>query len=299
LRFRKQVACTRGENVTTIDLNKCTKCGACVEECPSYTLASREDRTAWVRYPENCIHCGHCVAVCPVEAVSKVGLPDDMFTLLEGQASAGTVRGLLSSRRSIRTFQDRPVPHESLQELINCASRAGSASNAQSEGFIVIQDKKVLGELADLVVDRMWNTGLKYAGNSVGRLAIRAMYGTDFANQVKQYYRSFKLRKQLGDSIRVFWNAPALIVVHGLRSNILASTNSALAIRNIETMATPLGLGTCWAGFLIASAARSKEIARFLQLPAERNVFGALMLGYPKYRYRKTIPPVPRTVRWM
>jgi nitroreductase len=64
-------------------------------------------------------------------------------------------------------------------------------------------------------------------------------------------------------------------------------------------MALPMGLGTCWAGFLVVAAARSKKIAEFLQLPAERNVFGALMVGYPKYLYKKTIPPKPRTVQWM
>jgi nitroreductase len=163
----------------------------------------------------------------------------------------------------------------------------------------VIQDEKVLVELADLVVDRMWNSGLKYAGNGVGRLAIRAMYGNDFAKQIERYYRNFKLRKHTGDPIRVFWNAPALVVVHGLRKNPLAFTNSALAIRNIEIMALPMGLGSCWAGFLVVSAARSRKIAEFLKLPAERNVFGALMVGYPKYHYRKTIPPRPREVRWV
>jgi nitroreductase/NAD-dependent dihydropyrimidine dehydrogenase PreA subunit len=285
--------------LTTIDLKKCTKCGACVEECPSYTLASQEDRTPWVRYAENCIACGHCVAVCPAGAVSSVGLPDNMFTPIARDLSAEVVRGLLLSRRSIRTFQDRPVPREAFEELINCGGRAGSASNTQSEGFIVIEDRKALKALADLVVDRMWNSGLKYAGNSIGRLAIRSMYGNEFSKQMEQYYRNFKLRQQAGDPIRVFWNAPALVVVTGLRKNALAFTNAALAARNIEIMALPMGLGTCWAGFLVVAAARSKKIAEFLQLPAERNVFGALMVGYPKYHYKKTIPPKPRTVQWM
>jgi nitroreductase/NAD-dependent dihydropyrimidine dehydrogenase PreA subunit len=285
--------------LTTIDLQKCTKCRACVEECPSYTLAFQEDRAPWVRYAENCIACGHCVAVCPAGAVSSVGLPEDLFTPIAQDLSAEAVKDALQSRRSIRTFQDRPVPREAFDELINCAGRAGSASNMQSESFIVIQDKKALGALADLVVDRMWNSGLKYAGNSIGRLAIRSMYGTEFSKQVEQYYRSFKLRKETGDPVRVFWNAPALVVVTGLRKNALAFTNAALAARNIEIMAVPMGLGTCWAGFLVVVAARSKKIAEFLRLPAERNVFAALMVGYPEYRYWKTIPPKPRTVRWM
>jgi nitroreductase/NAD-dependent dihydropyrimidine dehydrogenase PreA subunit len=284
--------------MTTIDLARCTKCGACVEECPSYTLAFKEDHTPWVRYSENCISCGHCVAVCPVSAVTDVGLPEDLFVPVAGGVSVEAVRGLLLSRRSIRSFQERPVPREILEELINFAARAGSASNAQSEGFIVIQDKKVLEELADLVVDRMWNGGLKYVGSGIGRLAIRAMFGADMSRQIGLYYKNLELRKRNSDPVRVFWNSPALVVVHGLRKNQMASTNSALAIRNIEIMALSMGLGTCWAGFLIA-AARSKKITKFLQLADDRNLLGAIMVGYPKRHYQKTIPSKQRSVRWI
>ncbi len=127
----------------------------------------------------------------------------------------------------------------------------------------MIEDKRVLEALADLVIDRMWNSGLKYAGNSVGRMVIRAMYGNEFAKQVEHYYRTFKLRKQTGDPIRVLWNAPTLILVTGLRKNALTFTNAALAARNIEIMALTMGLGTCWAGFLVVTAARSRRSLSF------------------------------------
>ena len=51
----------------TIDKEKCTACGACVDVCPVDALKLEE--TAVVD-EETCIDCGTCVDECPVEAIS-------------------------------------------------------------------------------------------------------------------------------------------------------------------------------------------------------------------------------------
>ena len=114
------------------------------------------------------------------------------------------------------------------------------------------------------------------------------------------YHSTFKKRRE-GEipDLSIFRGAPAVIVTHGLRKNPLAATNAALATRNMEIMALPMGLGTCWMGFLVVAASRSKKIARALGLPPDRNVFGAITVGFPKRRYRKTIPRKDRDLRWM
>jgi len=51
----------------TIDKEKCTACGACVDVCPVDAITI-EDKA--VVDEDTCIDCGTCVDECPVEAIS-------------------------------------------------------------------------------------------------------------------------------------------------------------------------------------------------------------------------------------
>lgn len=50
----------------TIDEEKCTACGACVDSCPVDAITV--DDVAVVD-EDTCIDCGTCVEECPVEAI--------------------------------------------------------------------------------------------------------------------------------------------------------------------------------------------------------------------------------------
>jgi len=283
-----------------IDLAKCTKCGFCVEECPGSVISAREDGTPWVRYPRLCNACGHCIAICPTGAVTGRNLRSDLFREV---TAAGlppeSVEDLLLSRRSTRVFADRPVSKDILEQLIRCGTNAGTASNAQSEAFIVIQDKKTLSDLSDLVLQTIWSS-VRRVGNPLGRVIAKAADGKQMYGQTAAYYSMLKeIKNGQLPSHSVFYNAPAVILTHGLRKNPLAATNAALATRNMEVLALPMGLGTCWMGFLVLAAWRNKKVANFLGLPPDRNVFGAITVGYPKRRYPKTIPRRERPLRWV
>jgi len=52
----------------TIDKEKCTGCGACVDICAVDALKMEDDKA--VVDPETCIDCGSCVDECPVEAIT-------------------------------------------------------------------------------------------------------------------------------------------------------------------------------------------------------------------------------------
>ena len=98
----------------------------------------------------------------------------------------------------------------------------------------------------------------------------------------------------------VFRNAPVVMVIHGIRTNFMAHANCSIAARNMEIMAKTLGLGTCWVGFLSAAADLAKgKIERYLEIPDDHGIYGAIMVGYPKFEYRKIIPRKEREVRWI
>jgi nitroreductase len=51
------------------------------------------------------------------------------------------------TRRSLRSYEDRPVPGPVLREALAAAMSAPSAGNAQPWHFVVVEDRALLGEL--------------------------------------------------------------------------------------------------------------------------------------------------------
>ena len=52
----------------TIDLERCTGCGLCVEYCPSHAVELVADRPT-ITAPERCAYCGTCEEMCPDGAI--------------------------------------------------------------------------------------------------------------------------------------------------------------------------------------------------------------------------------------
>ena len=296
----------------SIDSARCTSCGFCIDECPNYVLAwrpaadggrSRADggREVQVRYPEQCCRCDHCVAICPETALADDELPAEEFAPLPPvQVPPEQLRNLLLSRRSIRAFQDKPVPKELVEQLIEAGVHAGTASNGQTEGFLILQDRKTLADLERLVVEVLWKAGLKYLGNRLGRRLVQMKLGGEMVRQITPYHHIIQnRRKDRRLAGMVFRNAPLVIVGHGLRTNYDADANCTIATRNMEIMAAAMGLGTCWVGFLRSAAHHSRRIGGYLAVAEDRNIYSAIMVGYPKHAYTKAIPRKHREVRWI
>ncbi|MCM8767652.1 MAG: nitroreductase family protein [Candidatus Omnitrophica bacterium] len=57
---------------------------------------------------------------------------------------------ILKERRSIRKYQEKEIPKDIIEEIINCARFAPTAINIQPWEFIVITDKKIKEKIADI-----------------------------------------------------------------------------------------------------------------------------------------------------
>jgi nitroreductase len=56
----------------------------------------------------------------------------------------------IHTRRSIRKYENRPVPDEAVEQLLSAAMTAPSACNGQPWQFIVIDDRAVLDSCAEI-----------------------------------------------------------------------------------------------------------------------------------------------------
>jgi adenylylsulfate reductase subunit B len=65
-----------------IDQDKCTKCGKCVEVCPTDVFfGSKKGEYPTVMYPDECWHENACVLDCPVEGAIRVRIPLSMMMI--------------------------------------------------------------------------------------------------------------------------------------------------------------------------------------------------------------------------
>lgn len=76
----------------------------------------------------------------------------------------------------------------------------------------------------------------------------------------------------------VYYSAPAIVFVIGPVDN---AVSCALACENLMIAAQALGLGSCYVGFG-AMVKGSPEVTQALELKDGEEIFGPILLGYPK-----------------
>jgi nitroreductase len=67
----------------------------------------------------------------------------------------------ITSRRNVRSFDDRPVPEEDLDRILEAGRRAPSSRNWQPWDFVVVTDRDQLAELA-----KVWQYGAHVADSA-------------------------------------------------------------------------------------------------------------------------------------
>src|ERR1700677_1564456 len=81
----------------------------------------------------------------------------------------------IRSRRNVRSFEDRPVPDDHLDEILEAGRRSPSSQNWQPWDFIVVTDRAQLGELA-----QVWRGAGHVAGSAATIVVIGPAADNEF-----------------------------------------------------------------------------------------------------------------------
>lgn len=158
---------------------------------------------------------------------------------------------LLRAHRSIRKFEDKPVPDALVREIVSCGQAAASSSNVQAVTVIQVQNSESREQLATLA------GGQPYVVSAGAFL----VYCADL-------HRSALACESQGGQF-----APGM-----MEHFIIATVDVALAAQSSVVAAESLGLGICYIGGLRNKPA---EVAALLQLPEQVYPVFGLCLGYP------------------
>ena len=98
---------------------------------------------------------------------------------------------------------------------------------------------------------------------------------------------------------RIFRGAPMVIMTHALETGSLPLESCVIAMTYLDLAAASMGLGACWVGYLMLAATQHAPLKEALGIPQDHRLYGAMVVGYPKYSYRR-IPPrnQARVVVW-
>ena len=286
----------------TIDATTCTCCGRCVAECPAIVLEQKDPKQPPEVVRETiCIACGHCVAICPVDALQHVAFPDGTVPAVAEDLlpTSEQVLELLRARRSIRAFHERPVERDLIEQVIEAARLAPTAHNSQSTRYTVVQDPARLKQVVDLTTE-YFDKLARQLRNPVSRRLLGLMAPKQIKGALELLPELEMFLKAIrGGMELILHGAPCLIVFHAEPGGRFPAANANLAIQNATLMAQALGLGSFWTGFVVAASMRDRRMAQLLEVPPGQVIYGGMVLGHPKFEYKKWIDRDPAQVNWI
>ncbi len=307
--------------VMQVDVEKCTGCGLCVQNCLFRTWEMGEDKKVHYKDGGACFSCYNCMVACPVDAIS-IAEPYNVTAGFwktqphplpavrpieprnaENQPDRWTeTEKVIYNRRSVRNYTDKPVPDALIRRVLEAGRFAPTSGNCQPFKYVVVTDKALMKELNDVswwVINDMYNNyrddeKVKPLADAMGPTPAttagpwdpRIIWGGIGTNVVPKV-------------APVLLGAPAVILIAAdVRSIGGPQIQVGICGQNMVLAATSLGLGATWVGF-VAYGAGAPHLRQKLGLEDPFYVVSSVTLGYPKFRQQGIVAREYRPINWV
>ncbi len=241
-----------------IDEKRCSRDGLCVRDCPVGCLKMVEGSVSF-RADAHCIKCGHCVAICPRAAISLDGQNPDGLPGVSTMPTEEAMISLIRSHRSIRQFKDDPLQRDLVLRALDTARYAPTGKNVENVKWLILDGREKLRSVASAVANSMH--GLP-----------------ELEGVVRSHERG---------NDPIFRGAPCAIFAYADEEYPLSMANCTIAIAWLDLLLSTMGIGSCWAGYVVTMALRSENVRLVMGLKEKERPFAGLMAGWPKVRYAR------------
>ncbi|MBI5884359.1 MAG: nitroreductase family protein [Elusimicrobia bacterium] len=282
----------------SIDREKCTACGRCVEVCAVNFAEGADGKPAVSDPPGPCVLCGHCMAVCPVDAITHTGLAGLRFDLCAKKPSYGELMALLTSRRSRREFTKKPLTEAEIEALLSAAAQAPNGLNKRNVRYTVVTDPKILKELS-LAIGKQTGWLADKLDSPVWRGLFKLLWG----RQIKEFEPLLPLLKPMASETlkgndMVLYKAPCAILIHTSKHDPCGAEDAVYCGANILLAAEAMGLGACVIGFLTEPINSDRGLRKLVGLPRDHKIRTSIIVGRPRFAYTHgVLRPAPKPER--
>jgi nitroreductase len=244
------------------------------------------------------------MAICSSAAICVGGLSydEDFFALPKGAVTEMPFHDLVKTRRSIRTFKEKPVPRALLEKIVEAISFAPPSFTPLKTEVVVVEDTAVIRQALPEMI-KVYDSLLKAMSNPIGRFIIRRKNGVEKMNLLENHVvpmmksRLPELKQGVEDTITR--NAQAMILFHAHRDADKYETDINIAMTFGMLAAHALGLGGTLIDLIPPTIQNNDALRQLFKIPDDNIPVAALILGYPKYRYRRGIKRNLKRVTWI
>lgn len=289
---------------SNINQEICSKCKFCIEVCPCNIIGINTKEEVYF-IPERksiCLHCGQCMAVCNTKAITVNGLSydNDFIDLPENNIDYKNFIDFLANRRSIRNFKNKPISNEIINQILDSISYAPYGAEPEKINITVINNRKKI-ETALPYIAKFLDDIIKWVENPIASFLIKRKKGQETFNTIKNHlYPIAKLENyklKYGD--RITRDAPAILIFHAEKGAEEHTNNSLIYATYSILAAHALGLGATIIGIVPAAINKVKKIREIFQIPEENEAIISVIIGYPKYKYKRTIKRNIQNIKWI
>ena len=293
-------------NTITFNEETCKKCGLCSEVCPnkiikkndSDQLSFRQDRIHF------CFSCGQCMAICPTESIHIEGLSysKDFFDLPESKSFEKTFFNMILTRRAVRNFKDKPVPRELLEKIVQAIAFAPPGFPPIKTEVVVVQDTTLIRKALPHMIG-VYDFLVKAMDKPMMRFFIKRRVGREkfniLAHHVVPLMKNRLPELKTGVEDTITRGAPAMIIFHANRKEENYREDIYIALTYGFLAAHALGLGGSAMDIIPPPIEKNQELRKMFLIPDTNEVVGCMILGYPKYSYKRAVKRELKSVRWI
>ena len=249
-----------------INPNKCIGCKRCSAICIRDSIDIVDKKAVY--NGKDCFLCYQCYSICPRNAISLTDFPEfEVEPIADGHVAYDDFMKLLKDRRSIRWFTDEKITRGEFKRLFAVGGYTPTGMNCQDVEFVVLDER--LDDFMKIIYKI-----LKPHEYELPRIH-------QFCEYMEGEYENPKGHPFL-------WEGRQLVL-----SFSRIPIDAVLAAVRMELAGYTIGLGGFYSHFIIIAAEMdpSKITEFFSEISAEKRLHCAYVVGHPRVKYERDVPP--------